>query len=150
MYLCIKVGWQRWTMLWTMEFNLELLKTMWCFIKHQSMTKIISFLNLNKGGDSVFLILEHCFLNFFACRTPLVSKDNYGTSHPFSHKYGVARWQTPKIKNLNPMTDAREILIYISNVSNNLLHDLTLIKIIFSQFVGTCGFLVRYSKGHTK
>jgi len=53
-------------------------------------------------------------------------------------------------KNLNPMTDVREILIYISNVSNNLLHDLTLIKIIFSHFVVTRGFLIRYSKGHTK
>jgi len=39
------------------------------------------------------------------------------------------------------MSDVREILIYISNVINNLLHDWTLTKIIFSHFVGTGGVL---------
>jgi hypothetical protein len=32
----------------------------------------------------------------------------------------------------------------------NALHDLTLIKLIVARFVGTGGFLIRYSNFHTK
>jgi hypothetical protein len=48
------------------------------------------------------------------------------------------------------MTDVREIIIYISNISNNVLRDLTLTKILFSHFVGIMGFLIRYSMGNAK
>lgn len=78
------------SLLSTMEFNLELLKTMWCFTKtsvyqdlqDESMTKIISFLNLNKKKTQHFL---------FQSIVSLTSKSNHRTSHLSSHKYRVAR-----------------------------------------------------------
>jgi hypothetical protein len=36
------------------------------------------------------------------------------------------------------------------SISNNALHDLTLIKIAVACFVGTRGFSIRYSSGHMK
>jgi hypothetical protein len=98
----------------------------------------------------VFLILEHCFPNFFARRSLWFRKV---TTEPHILSHINIEWldeRHPKLKIIHPMTDVREILIYISNVINNLLHDLTLTKIIFAHLVGTGGVLVRYSKGHTK
>jgi hypothetical protein len=37
-----------------------------------------------------------------------------------------------------------------TNIQNNALHDLTLIKMIVACFVGTGSFLIRYSNGHIK
>ena len=37
-----------------------------------------------------------------------------------------------------------------SGLRNNVLHDFTLIKLIFFPFVGIGCFLIMYSDGHTK
>jgi hypothetical protein len=34
-------------------------------------------------------------------------------------------------------------------IGNSALHDLTLIKLYVARIVGTGGFLIRYSNGHT-
>jgi hypothetical protein len=39
------------------------------------------------------------------------------------------------------------VLIHTNSICNNALHDLTLIKMTVTHFVGTGGFLIRYSKG---
>ena len=41
-------------------------------------------------------------------------------------------------------------LTHTSGMRNNALHGLTLIKMISARLVGTGGFLIRYSNGHTK
>jgi len=40
--------------------------------------------------------------------------------------------------------------INTSNIRNNALHHFTLIKMTVARFVGTGGFLIRYSNGHRK
>jgi len=55
-----------------------------------------------------------------------------------------------KIKNLYHRTDFRQTLIHTSSKHNNALHDFTLNNQTVSRFVGTGGFLNRYSNGHTK
>jgi len=55
-----------------------------------------------------------------------------------------------KIKNLYFRTDFRQTLIHTSGISNNVFHDLTLIKMTISRFVGTGSFWIRYCNGHTK
>ena len=42
------------------------------------------------------------------------------------------------------------MLTISSDIRNNALHDLTLIKMTFSRFVGTENVLIRYSFRHTK
>jgi len=37
-----------------------------------------------------------------------------------------------------------------SSLRNNALYDLTLFKLSIARFVGTRGFLIRYSNGHTE
>jgi hypothetical protein len=47
-------------------------------------------------------------------------------------------------------TDFGWILIHKSSISNNVLHNLTFIKMTFFRFLGKGRFLIRYSEGHTK
>jgi hypothetical protein len=51
------------------------------------------------------------------------------------------------LKNVYLRTDFRELRIHTSSMRNNVLHVLTLIKLTVARFVGTGGFVIRYSNG---
>ena len=51
--------------------------------------------------------LEQSFPNFFPSGPLLASKNNHGSSHPCSRKYGVSRWYVSKTKNLYLRNDFR-------------------------------------------
>jgi hypothetical protein len=70
--------------------------------------------------------------------------------HIHPHVNIVPGRQVPKIKNLYLRTDFRYLGIYNSNISNNELHSLTLIKLTVTCFLGTVGFLITYSSGDIK
>jgi len=40
--------------------------------------------------------------------------------------------------------------MHTSSIRNDALHDLTFIKITVARFVGTGGFIITHSNGHTK
>ena len=80
-----------------------------------------------------------------ARRPPLPSKNNLGSSHPYSRKYGVSGWYLSKITNLCLRTDFCYIPIHTSSICNNVLHDLTLIKMKCRSLRGYWKFL-NYSK----
>ena len=82
--------------------------------------------------------LQKCFPNSFARGPRLVSKNNHGSSHPWSRKYRVSRWQVSKIKHLYLITKFRQLRILTSSTTNNALRDLTLTTV--ARLVGTGGF----------
>jgi hypothetical protein len=47
-------------------------------------------------------------------------------------------------------TDLRKLQIHNCSIRNNAWHIFTLIKLKVARFVGTGGFLIRYSKSHVK
>jgi len=55
-----------------------------------------------------------------------------------------------KIKNLFLRNDCRQLRIRNNSTRNDVLHNLTLIKMIIVRFVGTGSFLIRYCDSHTK
>jgi len=55
----------------------------------------------------------------------------------------------PKLKIYTP-TDSNKLQIHTSSIHDRALHDLTLIKMTVVRFVGTGGFLMRYSNCRTK
>jgi hypothetical protein len=57
--------------------------------------------------------------------------------------------RNPELYILYLRNDFRYPRIHTSTIRNNALHDLTLIKMTVVRFVGTGGFLIRYSNGHT-
>ena len=118
------------------------------FIALQKVLPISLYTSYHRGWCSGN-ILDQCFTNLFAYGPLLVLKNNhYGSSHPCSHKYRVSRWQVFRIKNLNLRTDFRKLWAHTSGIYNNALHDLKIITV--THFVGTGGFLIRYSNCHKK
>ena len=55
-----------------------------------------------------------------------------------------------KLKNSYIRTDFRELRIYTSSIHHNGLRDFTLITLTVARFLGTMGFLIRYSNGRSK
>ena len=90
------------------------------------------------------------FPNVFSCGRLLASKNNHGSSHPCSRKCRVSGRQVCKIRYLYLRTDFTLLRIHTSSICNNALKGCTIIKMIVARFVGTRGFLIRYSNDHTK
>jgi len=104
-----------------------------------------------KFQRKTFNLLVQFSPNVSACGSLLVSKNNYGSSHPCARKYRVSGWEVSKIKVLHLITDFIQTPIHRSSIHNIALHDLTFItsKTIVSRVMGKRSFLIRYSNGHT-
>jgi hypothetical protein len=94
--------------------------------------------------------LAQCFPNFVASGPLLAHQNSQVSSYPSWRKYGTSGWQVSKIKNLYLRTDIRYLRIHTSDIHNNALRYLTLIKLNVPRFVGRACFLVRYSNRHTR
>jgi hypothetical protein len=94
--------------------------------------------------------LTQCFPNFVASGPLLAHQNSQVSSYPCWRKYGTSGWQVSKIKNLYLRTDIRYLRIHISDIHNNALRHLTLIKLNVPRFVGRGCFLIRYSNRHTR
>ena len=106
----------------------------------QSVTEMDRAQILYRELRHILVTAEQRF-TYFVRRPLLASKNNHGSSHPSS-------LITIQNKNLYLGTDFIKT-IYCSTISNNALHDFTIIKITVARFVGTGSFLIRYSNGPT-